>query len=242
MSLINDALKKAQTNVDIGRMNPITTSVAGAPIRPKSNGSLMKMTVTGLLIGISAWGIALLLFSGGSEEDVSATMTSVADLEVAPLVDSIPVPEAQPIAEEAPTAVQPVAPVATQPVAPVVAEAASLAQPTTAAPVAEVVAPAVVSIPPEAVSSPAAEAPTAVAVAPQPVAKLGLKDEIVFALKLLEITAIMGDGNKARIQSDGQIHKAGELVNLDLKIRFQGKKGRILLFTDSFGEIYEKKI
>ena len=137
-----------------------------------------------------------------------------------------------------------------------VPEVVETAEPTTAEPVAEpspavaptaeptetVVAEAVVAETVEETAPPVPPAPEPVEPAPKPVTDQSTRDEIVYTLKQLEVTAVMGDGSKARIMSGGQIHRAGELIHLDLKIRFQGKKGKTLYFTDAAGEIYEKAL
>ena len=57
MSLINDALKRAQTDVERGPTNPLANTVTGVRPREKKKGSFLVI----LVIGLAGWAIALLI-------------------------------------------------------------------------------------------------------------------------------------------------------------------------------------
>ena len=277
MSLINDALRKAQTDVDRGPVNPMAGSLAGAHVRHEKRSPYMKLGVIAMLLGASVWAVSL--FMGNSEDPKPvaevASMTTVAQASPAEAarVDAVPAqvaPPVEPVVETTVSTTAPAEPIAevsaqveSAPIVqpepePIVAEPAEIAPAVQQPPVAQqqvvevavsapVVTPEVApeSTPTESApleATPPATPPAAVVETPKPVSNQALKDEITYTLKQLEVTAVMGDGSKARIMSGGQIHRAGELINLDLKIRFQGKKGKTLYFSDPNGEIYEKSL
>ena len=264
MSLINDALKKAQTDVVRGGPpNPMAGSLAGAHVQPQKQSPLFKIAFLVLFLGASVWAVSL--FLGSSDEPTAvvevAAATPTAALEAAPEVESLPAepivtvaPETPIVAEDPEVATTPetnpavVAPGQAETSAPVVSTSAppaeaSISSPTPA-PVAtpEPTAPAVAESTPTPTAPAVPPAAEPMEAAPKPSTPQEVKDEIIYTLKQLEITAVMGEGSKARIISGGQIHRAGELIHLDLKIRFQGKKGKTLYFTDAAGEIYEKAL
>ena len=257
MSLINDALKKAQTDVVRGGPpNPMAGSLAGAHVRPQKQNPFFKLAVLALFLGASVWAVSF--FLGSSDEPtavVEVAAATPAALEAAPEVEVVAsAPVAAPAVEtpvaneeslQAPAVVEtPPAEVVSAPVETAAPVAESLPEPVEApvslqAPVEEPAPEAPAQV---AVAETAPAVPPAAVEAPKPSTDQALRDEIIYTLKQLEITAVMGDGSKARIMSGGQIHKAGELINLDLKIRFQGKKGKTLYFTDAADEIYEKAL
>ncbi len=264
MSLINDALKKAQTDVVRGGPpNPMAGSLAGAHVQQQKQSPLLKIAFLVLFFGASVWAVSL--FLGSSDEPAAvveaAAATPTAAVEAAPEIESLPAATSVTVAPETPVVTEEPEVSTTPETNPAVVAsgqaetsasvvstsvppaAASLSSPAPASVVTpEPTAPAV------AESSPAQTAPTVppatepIEAAPKPSTSQEVKDEIIYTLKQLEITAVMGEGNKARIMSGGQIHRAGELIHLDLKIRFQGKKGKTLYFTDPAGEIYEKAL
>lgn len=270
MSLINDALKKAQTDVERVPVNPMAGSLAGAHVRQEKRSPYLKLVVIAMFLGVSVWAVSL--FLGNSESpkpvlEVASATPQAESANVAPSESEMSVPSmvetTEPSALPA-SAAETQAPIETTPDVQVESEPV-LSRPNEGA--AEIPASVAVqeqlvetidSTPevapqtaPEASAptvtasveaTPPATPPSAVAATSKPATDQGLKDEIIYSLKRLEITAVMGDGSKARIMSGGQIHRAGELINLDLKLRFQGKKGKILYFSDPNGEIYEKSL
>jgi len=61
MSLINDALKRAQTDVGRGPTNPLANTVTGVRPREKKKGSFLVILTIILVVGLGGWAIALLI-------------------------------------------------------------------------------------------------------------------------------------------------------------------------------------
>jgi hypothetical protein len=230
MSLINDALKRAQSDVDRGRINPLAQSLIGARPRQKKKGSFLVILAIVLVVGFGGWAIALILIPAKEKEfsPVVATAPVAPVVSQAPAVEAVAVSVEDPIKDTVTSA--PVEVVATP--APIVEVAETVVDTPTPLPVPAPVAPTPSMA---TVSEPAPQIP------PAEDASM-LKDEIIFTLKQLEITAVMGDGEGARIMTGGQVYRTGELINLDLKIRFMAKKGRMLVFSDKHDRVYEKNL
>ena len=253
MSLINEALKKAQSDVSRGGPpNPMAGSLAGAHVRTEKKSPVVKLLGLVLILGAGVWAVSLFLGSSNEPqavvevasaqtaepegvpeaESVPVTQSVAEQAEVNPAPESVAVEPAAQSAEEASAAVT--VPENPEPVAQAPVQSSTVASESepAALAVAETPAETAPPVPPAETEAPAAK----------PTTSQELRDEIIYTLKNLVVTAVMGDGSKARIMSGGQIHRAGELIHLDLKIRFQGKKGKTLYFTDAAGEIYEKSL
>ncbi|MCB1119949.1 MAG: hypothetical protein KJT03_00250 [Verrucomicrobiae bacterium] len=266
MSLINDALRKAQNDTNHGRLNPVAVGMAGSHVRPTRENSWTKILVGVLFILISAWAVTLLLSSRkGTEPSITAQVSTAPEGKVSP-VETVASPDVHEEAEQllkiqkaAPVASSNIEPVAAPTLAPIPSETVAVAnqipaqektlEPAPKGPTAETTSQPAGNVEVPAVAQTEAPTPAKLPVATPEPAKAepiptapDLHDQIVYELKQLDVTAVMGDGNNTRIMSGGQIHRSGELINLDLKIRFQGKKDKILFFTDANGEIYKKNL
>ncbi|MCZ6671575.1 MAG: hypothetical protein O7C75_01410, partial [Verrucomicrobia bacterium] len=209
----------------------------------KSKGPVLVIVTAALVIGLAGWAVALFVVMPEEKSEVAAAPVAAAPVAALPVAASPVIaaetqetPLATVVSNESETVAEvtvPTAPIVEAPVETVAQQKAVVAQETTT------VAPA-----PEKVDQPRTVAvpPPAAPEVSQPTVKLVLSDEIVYKLKRMEITAIMGDGKNARIMMGGQIHNVGELVDFGLKIRFAGKKGLLLFFTDEHGQVYKKKI
>ena len=240
MSLINDALKRAQTEVERGRINPVANSITGVRPREKKKGSFLVILTIILVVGLGGWAVTLIILPSKDKElSLVADTAAVGPvLTQAPQVITVEVSPADQVSVADPVE-EPATPVAIDPVQVVAAPA----------PIAETVvntpAPVPAQIPAVTPVEPAPSPATVPESAPQTPPEIdasALNDEIVFTLKQLEITAVMGDGKSSRIMMGGQVFKSGELINLDLKIRFVGKKGKLLLFSDALNRVYEKNL
>ncbi len=235
MSLINDALKKAQSEVDRGRMNPVPGTIAGVRPRTKRKGSFLVILAIILVVGGAGWAVAFFIAIPGKASQSAPVVTpTIAPVELAQLPEYPVVP-----VESAPVTVAEDKLTETVVKEPVVEPLESLvvaqepAQITVAEMPVKEVETAVTEAAPVAQTAPAT---------PPALEVLALNDEIVFRLKHLEITAVMGEGKNARVMTGGEVYKAGELINLELKIRFVGKKGPTLFFTDQHDLVYEKAL
>lgn len=237
MSLINDALKKAQTDVDRGRMNPASGTLGGMHPQTKRKGSFLVILAIILVVGGAGWAVAFFIAipSKSADAPVVAQAAAPTELSQAPTVEVVAPTPAAPI-EEAPEALVAVAEPVIEPAVP---EATVLVEPapsTMTEPTSEPSVAAEVVVPK---TEPVAEAAPS---APPELEALALNDEIIFKLKHLVITAVMGDGKNARIMTGGQVYKTNELINLELRLRFMGKKGPTLYFTDQHNVQYEKAL
>lgn len=234
MSLINDALKKAQIDVERGRMSPVPGMLTGMHPQKKRSGSFLFILATLLVVGSAGWAVALFVSIPSKKADTPVVaqaaaptalsqapmneLVTPAPVEPIEVATEVPIVEAEPVVE--PT---------------VSAEAIILGEP---APLTAWEPPAVAEVVvPE--TKPVVEP---ISATPSGRDTAALKDEIAFKLKHLEITAVMGDGKNARIMTGGQVFNTDELINLELKIRFMGKKGSTLYFTDQHNLLYEKAL
>lgn len=242
MSLINDALKKAQIDVERGRMSPVPGMLTGMHPQKKRRGSFLFILAILLVVGGAGWAVALFIAIPLKKDDAPVVAQAAAPtaLSQAPMNELV-----------APAPVELVTPalVETIEVAPEVSigEADPVVEPTVTEEATVLGDPAPLSAlePPAVVEVVVPETETVVEAIPSTPSELDtstLKDEIVFKLKHLEITAVMGDGKNARIMTGGQVFNTGELINLELKIRFMGKKGSTLYFTDQHDLLYEKAL
>lgn len=260
MSLINDALRKAQAEANCGRLKPVATGMIGMHGRSTRKTSWTKILVGVLFILISAWAVTVLLNTRKDSDSAVVARASTAPEETMAPAQLVAISDARKEVEE-PAAVSkllaPEPPISETPVQPERTPESPQTPPQAATPVPAPVtaresSPTVEDPPaPSVTQATTASATPSKALAGEaapveaeaiPDTAAGLRDEIVFTLKYLDVTAVMGDGKEARIMSEGQIHRAGELINLDLRIRFQGKKGSTLYFTDEKGEIYQKSL
>lgn len=237
MSLINDALKKAQSEVDRGRMNPVPGTIAGVRPRTKRKGSFLVILAIILVVGGAGWAVAFFIaIPSKSSQSVPVVTPTIAPAELAQVPESpvVPVESAPvPVAEDKLTET-----VVNEPIVEPL-ESVVPAQETAQITVAEMPVKEVGTAVTLAEAAPATQTAPAT---PPALEALALNNEVVFKLKHLEITAVMGEGKNARIMTGGQVYKAGELINLELKIRFVGKKGPTLFFTDQHDLVYEKAL
>ena len=258
MSLINDALRKAQNTVEKGPTKPIPLGPAGTHQSSGNKGSFLIVLAVVLVISLAGWGVALIVSQSNEDEPVVAAAiiqepaaapvvvletlapaVEASEVEAAPIEvaveQAVTEPVVAPVSKSPEVVTQVVEPVTTEPeeIAREVSFASEVSNPNLTATSEPPIVASIPAVPPA--QTPAAEAkPTPINILPS--------DEIVFFLKQMEITAVMGDGKNARIMMGGQIHQAGELIDLDLRIRLYGKKGTTLYFIDEQGKLYEKKI
>ncbi len=265
MSLINEALKKAQrqraaeqTAATTGTPGdpPMTEPTAGAPgPRPRRrNRPAPAQTVVLLCIGA-----ILLLLTGGATAfiflapDSEPARHASAPSPVAPLVGTS--------APLQPTPTQPAAPVQPEPAlvvalpTPVPTPApAAVAQPLPAPPVAAVaptpppVAPVPVSPAPVMQPTPAPVAPAASvagaspAVGGPPAATVASPDkpnpEVHLFLEKLRVTGIRASQNDPRVLMNDRMYRLNDLVDARLQLRLTGISNLALTFTDANGHVY----
>ena len=65
---------------------------------------------------------------------------------------------------------------------------------------------------------------------------------IIQSIYELNVGAVLGHGANTRIMIEGQVYRVGEMIDYTLQYRFTGEKDGTLFFTDPEGIIYEKHI
>jgi hypothetical protein len=214
MSLINDALKKAQNRQ--GDSNPIMPRADGPAAIPSQPGRGKASLSTTLLVG---GGIGLLCIA------VSVTVTFFLLRKDDPAPAIAPAPPATIVVQPTPASVTPVAntpaPITPPPVAasPVVVSPPATT-PSSAAPVAPAEAVVVPVAPPE----------------PAPVIKLGTRiQSFVDRLRVTSIR-ISDTGNKAILND--RLFRVNDLVEPTLGLRLTDIQPKVLTFTDETGATY----
>jgi hypothetical protein len=235
MSLINDALKKAQrqrTNNPFG----IAAPMPGGGGRVARRGSGMPtqtivLIVAGcaVLVVISAVG-AVVFVNGKSAPKAKPATTAVASVSVAPPTQATEFPK---------LAIQPiVVPAKTE--TPIVSAATVVPPQTTPEKKIESSASASTSAasakpaPPEPTVSPAKTPP------PVPASR-ALPDERVHAyLDALRIAGVRASGASSRVLLNEKVYRLNDLVDRSLALRLTAVETEFLKFTDSNGVEYEK--
>jgi len=260
MSLINEALKKAQKDAGGGQNQPPPFSGGGHAHSGGHAGGgghpLMWIVIGVVLVGLLGWGILATVLFFNKQPAVPEANPSVAVTETQePSIENVaevPVEEVVQSADEGASTVAQ-AEVATPASQPTVQPAPQTQTQEASTPAAQTTTPVVASQ-----SQPReTPAPTqTTAASPQattPSLDLSVqytpqnqdpdpKPEIVKAVFQLKIAAVMGRGGSTRIMVDGRVFRSGEIVDYDLMYKFIGKKGSLLFFMDEDGVTYEKRI
>jgi hypothetical protein len=240
MSLINEALKKAQRqrSLDAAPLSSAPSGVAAAAVTTHVRAASHRRSYAPVWFGLG-----LLVLGVG---------TTVVIMRYG--IDSGPAP-APVAARPAPVAVavtQPV-PVTTTP-----ATARAPASPTTEAavvlpPIAPIPSapatppPSFVPTPPAVVATPPATAPAAepapVAVEPVNIAALGETERAALVYSFLDtarLTGVRGTGTSARVLMNERVYRLNDIVDAALGLRLSAVRPNLMVFTDAQGKTYEK--
>lgn len=235
MSLINDALKRAQNDRNHQRAN---TMLGGGPApRRQENGPFRMILIIVLAVGFAGWGVALLIMFTKKDPSTEVVAEPTKVEVVAQSVEPKPV-EVEPVETEENKTDEVEAELIEQP-APV--EKKTLK----ADPVVQQRQPDPVPVraePIEIVTEEVEKIPTPAIQFNEPVDEPEPNLDTIKAVLRLEISAVMGAGKKCRIIIAGRVVRVGELIDYDKDIRFMGKKGSTLYFKDSTNQIYEKRL
>ena len=262
MSLINEALKKAQrlrTEDPAGSAPPIPGG--GIPVakraQPRSTQQLVVLGVGGIVLVVLSVVVTVWLVNRPSAVPPASPVaahpapktaqdsTAPAPVIVPPVIAPAPVADAPPKPAAPPPAVAanatPVVPVP----APAIVKAAPPALPIAAA----VHAPAPTPAPPPAPTpSPATAAtdssppPTAAAPAPTPPPAEPVKsDERVHAfVDAIHVTGIRSSGSDSRVLMNDRVFRVNDIVERNLGLRLTKVESGSLTFTDANGATYVK--
>jgi hypothetical protein len=266
MSLINEALKKAQRqrSLDTAPLSSAPSGVAAAAVTTHVRSASHKRSHAPLwfgfgLVALGAVAAGLVMRYGFDSPSAAPMQTApVKTVAVAPLpVVATPPPPAaaqaaldsQPAAS-APMVVLPAIPsVKPANVAPPAASSTPAAKP---APVSSAApaAPATPATPvaPVAPTPASTEAPTetVAAVAPAPVVPVAVlspaeREAKIYAfLTNLRLTGVRGLDRDARVLMNERVWRLNDIVSPDLGLRLSAIRPNLLVFTDAQGKTYEK--
>lgn len=262
MSLINDALKKAQKQQN---QQPSPAAPTGSTLRPPGarerepmlRPGVLLLGIAGLMVVMLAGGfIAVLLFRNPrpavpapsrNTPAVSAPVTPRAAPVPPPAAPSPPVAVARPAARPSPPPARPVAsPVTSAPAAPA-ASATATPPPAVRAPLVSAKPAPTVAVPAEripAAPAPASKAappsPPAVATTPAPPAEPPRNVKILEFLDKLSVTGVRVAGADSRVLMNNRVYKVNDMVDYVLGLRLVGVTSNRLTFRDDNGMTYTK--
>ncbi|MBA3849228.1 MAG: hypothetical protein C0502_04440 [Opitutus sp.] len=227
MSLINDALKKAQRQRTGDPLSaaPMPGGSAGSggnrgPAASSGGSKQAALIGGGALLGLVIAGGAFLFFRGGDEPSgaparpESAPAATPAKSEPAPVATAVKEPEKPPPSVPPPTAVR------TEEPKPTVAQI-SAAMPTHAAPVLTV--------------------PIATAPAPQPPAEPARPStRMVNTIEALRVAGIRAAGNDSKVLMNDRVYRIGDMVDYDQGLRLTAATPNSLTFVDATGATYTR--
>jgi hypothetical protein len=234
MSLINEALKKAQRTRDPSPPREPVSSGAeflGERVPRRGRGMEPKTTLLIVLATVGACSLAgaaaYLLLADKSNPIVPAPTTAMATLSVATPPASDPVEE--------PTVSLRLAPVLT----PAPAVAPAVASPVTPAPVAA--APTVTPAPESAPATVMAAPPAPAVVERRPVPSVPtLNPEVVEFLDRLRIAGVRPSATDPKVLMNDRVYRQQDIVNRDLGLRITGITESKLTFVDESGYVYTR--
>jgi hypothetical protein len=236
MSLINEALKKAQRQ----------RSLESAPLSAAPSGVAAAAVTTHVRAASHRRSLAPLWFGLGL-----VTLGVVATVLVMRYGFAPDAPEQPALASASPSLVSPTpasapatAPALTLPSAPtspvVMLPPIPQAAPSPAPAVSPVLAP-MPSAPPLAPVPVAAPAPVAVApVTAQPLSPSERESQVYAFLNTLRLTGVRGFDREARILMNERVWRLNDIVSTELGLRISAVRPNLLVFTDAQGRTYEK--
>jgi hypothetical protein len=260
MSLINDALKKAQRQRTEAPAGPAEGTPAGGARIAKRGRALSSNTM--VLIGSGALVLIVLsvviTFSLVNEPAKPAPSAAAKSPTTAPTTPAAPAPVTPAEKPAATTTPPPAPPPKTAPAAPAEAKTAPAASVTvpiaSLTPPAPTAAPAPVPAPAPAPASTPAPAqvppptPTPVPAATQPAAnpivisptELPVDERVVAFVEKIRVTGIRSFGNESRVLMNERVFRVNDIVERTLGLKLTAVKSDSLVFTDPRGKTYTK--
>lgn len=220
MSLINDALKKAQRQRAGDSASQTSVDPTGRSATPREQSSskhamLLIVCGAGVLIVLSVLVTVYLLRPGNHLDDSSPALASAA----------VSTPESAP-----------------QLIAPEDTPSPVIAMPVITAPAPQIEtppvnpAPTVVIAPPPEVIEPTRPEPVPVEPA------VNLQEEIHKFLDQIQIAGIRAAGSESKVLMNNQVYRLNDIVNRELGLRLLQVDSTSLVFTDANGTRYPKKL
>jgi hypothetical protein len=243
MSLINEALKKAQkmrTQDQVIAMSPVPDGSAGPDAKgphPMSTRLLVGIVAgAAVLVAGSVLATVILLRKPGTTPGAKPIAT-VAAVSETPSQTSAPSPSsALPASTPAPIVVAVAPPAAASVTAPV---APNPEVPTaTASPVVNPLTPASTPPPDAAGTPPVASAALVPAVAPVPGAKFDVRAQAF--VDAMHVTGIRASGSDSKVLMNDRVFRLNDIVERSLGLRLTGVAADQLSFTDGNGVLYTR--
>jgi hypothetical protein len=252
MSLINEALKKAQRQrtLDAAPLSGAPSGVAAAAVTTHVAAASHRRSLAPLWFGLGllALGVGATVLVMSFRFDPAPAAIPVAVTPAAAVVESPPVTPApiQPVTPvvETPTAVV-ILPSFAPPAAPAPAPVPNATRPVASPPQPVAVAAPVTPQPPtQSAAAPAAPAATPVT----PVADFAAEKAAYAAhaarvyefLNTLRLTGVRGLGAEARVLMNERVWRLNDVVSPELGLRLSAVRPGLLVFTDASGRTYEK--
>ena len=244
MSLINEALKKAQRSRHEDQADASAPEAAGGiriPKRSKAqNANTVVLLGAGALVLVVLSVVATVILVNRPSPHAAAAQnsgsgkTSAAPVDVASSSASAPTP----VAATAETATAPL----TLHTGSVVATPASAVS--TSAPAISIPAPAasapMAAVDPSPTIAPAAAAATAATAPAAPPPPTGPDERIAAFVEAIRVTGIRSSGNESRVLMNERVFRVNEVVERTLNLRLIKVTGDTLTFSDANGVTYEK--
>lgn len=245
MSLINEALKKAQRqrSLDSAPLSSAPSGVAAAAVTTHVRAASHRRSLAPLWFGLGlvALGVVatvLVMRYGLSPETPAKPVAVVAPAPAAPGIGAAS--SSPPASPSAPAPAQ-AAPEAAAPLVmlpPIARTAPASAQVPLATPVASVPVPAPVAATPLAASTePAPVAATPVAAVLTPAEQ---EAQAYSFLNTIRLTGVRGLDREARVLMNERVWRLNDVVSPELGLRLSAVRPNLLVFTDSQGRTYEK--
>lgn len=232
MSLINDALKKAQRQ----RAEAPAATAEGAPAggariakrgRALSSNTMVLIGSGALVLIVLSVVITFNLVNTPATPARPAPAASAPAAPVEPAAITAPTPTSTPASAPAPAPAAAPAP-----------EVAAASAPKISVPIASLNTPA----PAPAVAPPAT--PEATAPTPPPIvispAELPADERAVAFIETLRVTGIRSFGNESRVLMNERVYRVNDLVERNLGLKLSAVKSDSLVFTDPRGKTYTK--
>lgn len=241
MSLINEALKKAQRqrSLDAAPLSSAPSGVAAAAVtthvRAASHRRSYAPVWFGLGLLVLGAGATVVIMRYGIDSGTPAAPVPVAAQPAPVALVATPVVATPLPAPAAPTSEVAVVlpPIASAP-------AAIAATPPPLAPTTNAPAPAPKPAPAPATSAPAL-APVAVQPAPASAPTDSERAALVYSfLDTARLTGVRGTGTSARVLMNERVYRLNDIVNAALGLRLSAVRPGLMVFTDAQGKTYEK--
>lgn len=248
MSLINEALKKAQRqrSLDSAPLSAAPSGVAAAAVTTHVRSASHRRSHAPIWFGLGLLGLGVvatvLVMRYGFTSAEPAKPAAVAQ---APALAPVPAAPA-PVAVSASTASPAPAPLVVLPpipqIAPVSQPVANVTQSPAPAPGAPAAASSTAVAPIQEAAPTTSPAPTPVAPVAAPAALTPAEREAqVYAfLNAIRLTGVRGLDREARVLMNERVWRLNDMVSPELGLRLSAVRPNLLVFTDTQGRTYEK--